>query len=136
MPLGIEPSSFLINSQAPTPCLLWHNNLVLTRRIELLSHDYQSWALPLSYMRINFQFIKHTGLPAFGLVNRFYAMCFINCSGLPTTAYFTVTVTASRFIQDSAHLSMFSVGSGFSLPVPRRAINATLDASAAGPIRP
>jgi molybdopterin biosynthesis enzyme len=30
-------------------------------------------------------------------------MCFINCSGLPTTAYFTFVVTASDFIQDSAH---------------------------------
>ena len=37
-------------------------NLVLTRRIELLSIGYQPIALPLSYMRIDFQFIEYTTL--------------------------------------------------------------------------
>jgi hypothetical protein len=46
-------------------------------------------------------------------------MRFINCTGLPCAAYFTFVVTANDFIQDSAHSNMFSVGSGFSLPIPR-----------------
>ena len=61
-------------------------------------------------------------LPGYKLViykAHWSTMCFINCSGLPTTAYFTGTVTASLFIQDSAHLSMFNVGCRFSLPIPR-----------------
>ncbi len=44
--LGIEPSSFLINSQAHTPCLLEHNKLVADAGVEPTTEAYETSEIP------------------------------------------------------------------------------------------
>ena len=53
MQLGIEPSSFSVNSGAHTPCLLLHNkNLVSVERIELALHAPKARVIPFHYTEI------------------------------------------------------------------------------------
>ena len=70
--------------------------------------------------------LLNTLLSFWSLPGNSIAMCSINCTGLPCAAYFTFVVTANDFIQDSAHLSMFNVSSGFSLPISRTTKQKTL----------
>ena len=54
MQLGIEPSSFSVNSGAHTPCLLLHNkNLVSVARIELALHAPKARVIPFHYTEKN-----------------------------------------------------------------------------------
>ena len=85
---------FLLAKQVSTPSRPIPQNLVLTRRIELLSIGYQPIALPLSYMRIIFNLLSIL----YALEGRNgYGIRSINCSGCPTTVHLTLAVTASNF---------------------------------------